>query len=141
MVVLYFQKCTSSHKFTPESFKVLQFQKLFKNFCFHRNQCKIKIMNDDAYDSRCLFSKNNFQLFIGNSFLSSSIFRCVRLPKLPFSMRRLLRANLHIENLKICSYRILYPSQSSKLSSRILFVSSHVSLIYALKFQYPQDLW
>ena len=51
MVGLDFWDTQSSVKFTPELFKYCLFQKLSKNFGFHRKQCKMQIMYGNAHDS------------------------------------------------------------------------------------------
>ena len=44
-----------------------RFQKLSKNFGFHRNQYKVQIIYGNAYDSLFTVLQNRFQVFIGHA--------------------------------------------------------------------------
>ena len=45
-------------------FKYRIFQKLSKDFGFHRNHCKIQIMYGNAHDSCCIIFQNRFHLAV-----------------------------------------------------------------------------
>ena len=54
----------SNYTLTTKLFKYRIFQKLSKDFGFHRNQCKMQIMYGSAHGCCCINFQNRFHLFI-----------------------------------------------------------------------------
>ena len=105
MVGLDFWDTQFSLKFTPELFKYCLFQKLSKNFCFHRDQCKMQIMYGNAHDNWCTVFQNCFQFFIGHAsffqfalcLFAKIVFRAVQNSKGKLTFRK-------IENIQPCHF-------------------------------------
>ena len=93
----------SVYKFTPELLRYCQFQKYFKNFCFHRNKYKRQI----KYRAEPLFFKIDFKNSSVMRLLSFSVVYGCQYCILCY-ICRIPRANLYLGKLKICSYDILF---------------------------------
>ena len=103
-----YERCThSTYKFTIDLFKYRLFQKLSKDFGFHRNQCKMQIMYGNAHDNRCICFQNRFHLFIVHA--SFFHFSSCLFAKIVFFAVQITKGKFKFGTLKIWSYVILYP--------------------------------